>query len=222
MIQTWRMLGFVAALGLGVAAHAAPETGTRVDRARGAVERVEAEDPATARRVANSVSRCAARNNERSAIRVLDHPFASREQSNGVDNLLSFSQGCLNGGQMWLPPQVFVTGLAEHFLATRYSGADVGKLRGLDEAQIDARGLQPRNMTEDVALCIVTRAPELVRALVATTPASPEEAATLQRLAPHYPPCIFEGMELTFEPIASRSLLAVALYRALAKTEERR
>ena len=61
--------------------------------------------------------------------------------------------------------------------------------------------------------CSAPREPDLVRALLATEPRTPEEAAALTALYPAFRGCVPAGTQLTVDPRIMRSFFAEALYR---------
>jgi hypothetical protein len=61
--------------------------------------------------------------------------------------------------------------------------------------------------------CVAPARQDLVRALLATTPQSPEEAAGMNGLNPAYGACLAAGTQLRVDTRGFRSLLAEALYR---------
>lgn len=61
--------------------------------------------------------------------------------------------------------------------------------------------------------CATPRAPDLVRALLATEPAAPEEAGALAALNPAFVACVPAGTQLSIDPRFMRSFFAEALYR---------
>jgi len=61
--------------------------------------------------------------------------------------------------------------------------------------------------------CSVPKAPELVRALLATEPRSAEEGAALQALVPTFNTCVPVGTQLSVDPRFMRIMFAEAIYR---------
>jgi prephenate dehydrogenase len=79
---------------------------------------------------------------------------------------------------------------------------------------MEAFGLQARNISEDMGLCIVRRDPEAVRRLLTTTPAQKDESAAIRSLIPHLAPCAPAGAPLKMNKPSLRALLAASLFRA--------
>ena len=61
--------------------------------------------------------------------------------------------------------------------------------------------------------CSLPRQPDLVRAVLATEPRSPEERAALAALHPTFAACVPPGTQLTYDPRVMRAFFAEALYR---------
>jgi hypothetical protein len=61
--------------------------------------------------------------------------------------------------------------------------------------------------------CTTPRRPDLVRALLATEPRSPEEAAALTAFNPTFIACVPAGSQLRIDPRVMRNLFAEGLYR---------
>jgi len=61
--------------------------------------------------------------------------------------------------------------------------------------------------------CATPRQPDLVRALLATEPRTPEESTALTALNPAFIACVPAGSQLSIDPRIMRSFFAEALYR---------
>jgi len=61
--------------------------------------------------------------------------------------------------------------------------------------------------------CATPRQPDLVRALLATEPRTPEESTALSALNPAFIACVPAGSQLSIDPRIMRSFFAEALYR---------
>jgi len=212
-------LAFCASVALTAPAAAAqPRAGSRIDTAPGAVQSVESEDEATARRVMRGFSGCVARARTRWAEGALALPFNSREQGDYVRSAIGGSNDCLAaaGAELRFRPPAMVGGMAEQLIEIRYARIDLAPIARLEDSDIEARGLRSRNGYEGLALCIVRRDAAAVRALVMTQPAGEAERAALGRIVPHLGPCLDQGQTLTLDAQAIRALLAPTLYRTLA------
>jgi hypothetical protein len=209
-------------LGFGIAfatpAIAEPEIGSRIDRAPGSVGAVESEDQATARRVMRRFSGCVARARRRWAETAVQLPIHGAEQNSYIARHLSGEDDCMgySGAELRFQPALVVGGMAEELIETHYRSADLGPVAQLSDAELEARGLMPRNGNEDFAICVVRRDPVLVRELLRTTPATPREMDSARRLTPHLGHCLYQGQTMNFHPSALRTLLAPSLYRILA------
>ena len=110
-----------------------------------------------------------------------------------------------------------------HLLASnafRFSGAlaeaylprtpDLAALVAYDPARPP---LQARDEIEMMSLCTVRGAPASVAALLATEPASAEEAAALRAITPQLGQCLRSGARTRVNPLEVRALLALAAWR---------
>jgi len=194
----------------------AQDTGTRIDRFRGAVSAIESEDARTARRVMITFGRCVARNRGRMAEAILAQPLFSDEQGGLARRSVGGEDGCLGyEGELRFSPTLLVGAMAEHFVLTRHRNDDLGPVAAIADAGLAELGLEPRSVHEDVALCIVRRDPAAARALLESRPASDREGEAVGRLVPSLGPCLPAGNEYRLNHAAVRSLAAVGLYRIL-------
>ena len=115
-------------------------------------------------------------------------------------------KGCLDSGVLRFNRMVFAGALSEGMLET-------GKV---DLAAIAAAPGDPivaRSPSEVMALCTVKAQPAKVGAMLATTPGTPEERASMRELAPTLGDCLAEGAQATLNAAGTRSVLALAAWR---------
>jgi len=216
----FRLLFLVAPAALavmGTTASGEPEIGSRIDRAPGAVQSVESEDQATARRVMRTFAGCVVRSRQRWAEGALELPLQSPEQNRYVQSGLGGIENCMgySGLELRFRPPSIVGGMAEELIAMRYRSANIAAIAQMTDENLEALGLVARNGNEDFALCVVRRDPSAVREFLATRPASPPEREQVGRIVPHLGACLYQGQTLDLSVRALRILLAPSLYRAL-------
>jgi hypothetical protein len=214
------ILGMAAAL-LAVAqsgaASAKPETGTRFDRAPGAVPEIDPTKDGAAAKATNLFSRCIANQRQRAAVRLLDLPLGGKEQTAGIEDLIGGQEDCIYGNlRLRFQPAAMIGGMAEGLIALRFKGADVAGLAAITDEQLDAAGVGPRTGAEDFATCIVRRDPAAAKALIDSEVWSDTEASQIQRLKPHLGGCLVAGSSLKLNAFAVRTHVAVGLYRLLS------
>lgn len=207
----------VAAATLAAAASAEPGSGSRIDAAPGSAPYTESTDQATARRVMRAFAGCVARIRTPWAEGALALPFLSREQNDYVSRGIGGDDICMGHSPLALRFRVrsMVGGMAEELISIRYRSVSLDPVAQLTDAELESRGLAPRNTNEDFGLCVARRDPALVRQFLATGPTTPEERTGAGRLAPHLGACLYQGQTVDFRVPALRILLAPALFRAL-------
>ena len=196
---------------------AEPETGSRIDTARGSVTTYDIEGEKAAVRVMNKFARCVANRNRARATELLAMPYLSPEQSKRIGAFFGGEDTCLGLGdrELRFKAPVVLGGLAEGLILKSYKKSDVLRFAGMTDEAMEAAGLAPRNVPEDFGQCVVRRDPGLAFDLIGSAPASPGEAAAVGKLTPHLGPCLIEGNTLNLTAMAVRSIIAVGLYRML-------
>lgn len=204
------------ALAVATPVLAEPETGSRIDTARGSVTSSDMEAERAELRVMNKFARCVARNRNRKATTLLGLPYLSSEQSKLVSSTIGGEDGCLGSGDQELrfKPPAIIGGLAEELVLSR-KNLNVDQIAGMTDEAMDAAGLAPRNLAEDFGQCVARRTPALSVALIKTDPGSKEESIIAKQLAPQLGPCLVEGSKLSLTSYSVRSIVAVGLYRML-------
>jgi hypothetical protein len=204
---------------------AAQEAETRIDAQSRRVTPSGPQDVDTAVRVMNAYGRCVARNRPRVASDILALPIRSEEQDAAVRRLFGGDDACLGGNEgsrLNFRAPLLVGAMAEGLLVDRYANVDLRPLAEMTDETQAAAGLAPRTTSEDIALCVVRRDPETVRAIIRAQPASAQERAVIDRLVPHLGPCLPNGTTFTLGIPSLRALLAAGLFRALSVTRRGR
>lgn len=203
---------FLAAA-LTVSAHAIPSAG--VTSVSEASSQASAASP---RQVLNSFARCLARTRADAASAVLALPTATREQMIAAAGMLSGRDDCSPAGEfeLELGGLGLLGGLAEGLLAAQPQERNVATLASWSDEAIERTSLRPRNDNEDMALCVLRRAPQETHSLLSSAPDSGGEQQALRALVPHLGPCAPAGATLTFDKPTVRAQLAIAAYRAAA------
>lgn len=204
MLKKWLMA--MLALGMGIAAPAAAQGG----RSLNTVER----EPSTPRdiRVLHGFARCVADRRTRWAREALTAAVGSEESSRRLLALADRGVVCAPPGVLRFSGVLFAGGVAERLLQVRLGGGALAPRVALDSAR---PALQSRDETETMSLCTVMAAPAQVQALLATVPATREEAAAVRALTPQVGQCLAAGATARLNRPAIRSLLAIAAYRVV-------
>lgn len=171
-------------------------------------------DTPAQRRILKNLTACIARLRPGWARNALSHPYLSREQATAAGAVVSGRDNCLgpNEVEVVFRTSTMIGSLAEHFVVTELPRVDFpGVTRTL------AR-LEPRNASEDFALCVASRDPTAARDLVASEVGSSRETAAGQRFTQHIDFCTNPGEDLTVDLQSLRAMVAIALYRSLPTT----
>lgn len=200
------------------AALAAPETGTRFDRAPLTVKPGQLVDDNAGRIVANQFARCVANQKRSASVTMMALPYLSDEQSKSAAKLFSGVQDCIGYGGYTLRSSTpaMVAGVAEQLIEDLYRRGDVGRFAGLSDEAALAMGIKPRNDGEDFAQCVVRRDPKAAKLVIATKPASKEETTQVGKMIPHLGPCLIQGQDLKLNVPSVRAIAAVGLYQLLS------
>ncbi len=153
---------------------------------------------------------CVARFTPAGARKVLAMDFRTKEYSQAIDRLASGHSRCAPGSRIGFNGVLFAGALAEAMLEaeTRPEALPARIARHPARAPIEAR-----SPVETMALCTALEAPQAVAGLFATVPASPEEAAAVQGLAPTLGACLAQGQSAEMNRPGLRSVLALAAWR---------
>jgi len=147
-------------------------------------------------------------------------PFSAEERQQAI-SLLREIQRCQHQRQpMTTAPSLLRGALAEALVESRFATPQPAATPPLAPAPLyhverattrtDAASFAPAYV---MAECTVVQHPELVRALLATAPATPEAGAALQALNGAFVACVPAGTQIGVDPRHIRGVLAEDLYR---------
>jgi len=149
-------------------------------------------------------------------------PFSPDERQQAIA-LIREMQRCLHQRQPMATAAFQLRGaLAETVVESRFATPQAARTpplavaplfrADLATARSDAASMAPIYV---MAECTVVQHPELVRAWLATTPATPEASAALQALNPAFSACVpaGSGSQINIDPRHVRGVLAEDLYR---------
>lgn len=169
-------------------------------------------DSAAERQGLANFTACLARQRPSWARRTLAEPYLSQAQADIAARALSGTDSCVkgrNGMEVTFRTSTLVGSLAEHFLREALPAVGPAAL---------ARALtavEPRNASEDYGLCVAARDLPAARALALSKPGSEQEAQGLARMGRVAGACFLPGEKTEVDAQALRSLIAIALYRAV-------
>jgi len=207
------------------AALAQPETGSRIDRTREGMTGFH--DPlfqSSPRAGLNAMMRCRAENDRTLALNTLSHRYMSHEQAESLGRIfrqVEYDDRCSLAKDIRYSVSTgpVAGAFAEFFLLRQYKAEDIDALGQLTDLDWQKDVLKPRNANELFGRCVVRSGRREIYALIDTVPDSDEEAALIQDIVPLLGPCITDGLEVKFDKTSLRSVLAYALYRAVAQHE---
>lgn len=168
-------------------------------------------DTPSQRLVLKNLASCIANIRPGWARSTLSHPYLSSAQANAAAVAVSGRDNCLgqNEVEVVFRTSGMVGSLAEHFVAADLERADLPAV-----SRTLAR-LEPRNASEDFALCLASRDPVAARDLAVSRIGSRQENEAATRVAEHLDFCTNPGEQLTVDLQSLRSLVATALYRGM-------
>jgi hypothetical protein len=153
---------------------------------------------------------CVVETTSRGARRVLAMDYRTPEYSQALRRLARGHGRCTPGHELRFTGVLFAGAMAEALLESDVKAAELPGRLGVDAGQVP---VPPRSPTEAMALCTVRQAPQAVVHLLATEPASPEEAQADKALRPAMTECLRKGVQLNLNRPALRSVLALAAWR---------
>jgi hypothetical protein len=147
-------------------------------------------------------------------------PFSAEERQQAIA-MISEVQRCLRQRHpMATSPSLLRGALAEAVVESRFTAPQAARNPALSATPLYRPDLattrtDPASMAPvyTMAECTTVQHPELVRALLATTPATPEAGGALQALNPAFVACVPRGSQISIEPGHIRGVLAEDLYR---------
>jgi hypothetical protein len=209
-----RGLAFILLCLLAATAQAAPPTGSRIDPVPKAPEGTFRETPQDAAKVLNGYARCVADVRPKFADEILALPLSSREQEAALRKGLGGHDDCLGMNVAYLKvhtPAALIGGMAEERFVAENRGKDFAAVIGASKAE-------PRNVMEDIALCLVRRNPSGAVALIGTSPGTPAEKSAVRTLVPDLGPCVPQGTTVKLNELTVRVWIAAGLYHAARGT----
>ena len=197
-------------------------TGSNINRKEaGATGRYSSVAGQSARAGFNALSRCIAETFEVSARQALLFPFDEEQQNKSIAKITDRSgtriEECYSADSIQASGSTisYAGAFAEFFLDHRFKDSDVDALvEDKNDAWLAAR-TKPRNAYERFGECVVNSSVDKVYALVSTVPDSLPETKAIAEVAKALPPCVLKDQQVSFDRTSLRSILAVALFRAL-------
>jgi hypothetical protein len=146
-------------------------------------------------------------------------PYSNEERTEAL-RLLGEMQRCAGGARMMSSVPLIRGALAEAVLESRFPTALPARAPALGAKPLlqvelattrtDAAALAPAYA---LAECTAVRYQELVRALMASEPASPAASAAFSALSPAFSACVTGNLQLNVDARTLRGVLAEDLYR---------
>ena len=167
-------------------------------------------------RALHGFAACLARNHwsRGPAAEILAMDYRSDAQHQALRELIRERSECVAPFHMLSSNTLLFAGaIAEAYLPR---DRDLATLVAYDPARPP---VQARNEIEVMSLCTVRAMPAQVAALFAARPATPEEAAALNALAPQLGQCLRAGAHSRVNGLEVRALLALAAWRLSAANE---
>lgn len=154
---------------------------------------------------------------EATAILALDYRSAAYDQR--ARSLASRGWACTPDRPLRFSGMIFAGGLAEGLLPGLLNGADLQARIAGNRGRSARRGDQS---LDAIGLCVVANNPSGVATLLATAPASAEEARVAQDLTPSVARCVTPGEVARINQPMFRALAAIAAYRLLQQQAAQR
>ncbi|MEA3013202.1 MAG: hypothetical protein QOD42_1747 [Sphingomonadales bacterium] len=167
-------------------------------------------DSAESRQALRQMSECLAALRPRWARALLAHPYLSNEQAYDASEALEGRDSCLRGDtELTFRTSTMVGSLAEHFVRNEIGGVDFARLSRVLST------MDPRNASEDFALCMAAANPAAARNLALSEFGSAAETAAATQLGRYVERCTNPGENLTVDLQSLRALTSSALYRGI-------
>jgi hypothetical protein len=167
-------------------------------------------DSPESRQALRQMSTCLAQLRPRWARELLARPYLSNEQAYDASEALNGRDKCLRGDvELIFRTSTMVGSLAEHFVRNEIGGVDFTRLSRVLST------MDPRNASEDFALCIAAANPAAARNLALSEFGSPAETQAAAMLGRYVERCTNPGENLTVDLQSLRALTSSALYRGI-------
>lgn len=167
-------------------------------------------DSAESRQALRQMSLCIAQARPRWARQLLARPYLSNEQAYDAAEALEGRDSCIrDDAEITFRTSTIVGSLAEHFVRSEIGGVDFARLSRVLST------MDPRNASEDFALCVAAANPAAARNLALSEFGSPAETQAAAQLGRYVERCTNPGENLTVDLQSLRSLTSSALYRGI-------
>lgn len=172
-------------------------------------------DAPAQRQALQQFSACLAEQRPRWARELLAKPYLSNDQAyDAAGALTSERDSCLRGQDVELTfrTSTMVGSLAEHFVRSEINRVDFGRVtRALAT-------MEPRNVSEDFALCMASANPAAARALTMSEFGSEAESSAASTLGRYVERCSNPNENLTVDVQSLRALTSMAFYRGIERS----
>jgi len=170
------------------------------------------------RQALRQFSTCLAEARPRWARELLARPYLSQDQAYDASEALSGGDRCLREDEVELVFRTssMVGGLAEHFVRGEIGRVDFTRLTRT------LATVEPRNVSEDFALCMAAANPGAARDLALSEFGSDAEVAAATQLGRYVERCTASNENLTVDLQSLRALTSIALYRSITAMEAAR
>jgi hypothetical protein len=143
--------------------------------------------------------------------KVLDMDFRTEAYQKRLRAIAKGHDRCILNRWQLSSNRVLIAGaMAEALLKSEVKIEEMPRRLAYDPAR---QVIQARSPTETMALCTVLNAPQPTTRLLATEPATKEEAKAIEAVSPVLGQCLKKDLKVALNPPAVRSLLALAAWR---------
>lgn len=155
---------------------------------------------------------CLVRTRQRQMLELLATRLNSPEQQRIVRDVIGWRSRCLRARSMQIDNVLLRGAIAEALYRQELRGKEVARLERAPEMLAADPARDSSAALERFGRCMMTRKPELVRALIGTRPGSDEERAALAGIATALPLCLPPSPERARHPLRLRGAVAEAFY----------
>lgn len=143
----------------------------------------------------------------------LSHPYLSEAQERAAARALGGTDSCAGSGdqEYTFRTSGIVGSLAEYYLRSSIDRASSARVASA------LATIEPRNVSEDFALCVAASNPAASRDLVLSDPGSSAEGQAAVQLSPHVRACLMPRERQPVDLQSLRALVATALYRGVER-----
>jgi hypothetical protein len=171
-------------------------------------------DSADRRQALRQLSACLADARPNWARQLLSRPYLSEAQAYDASKALEGGDNCVpHETELTFRTSTMVGSLAEHYVRSDIGRVDFARLaRALNS-------MEPRNSSEDFALCVAAANPTAARAMALSDFGSTAESEAARQLGGALERCTNPGENLTVDLQSLRALTSTALYRGILAVE---